>query len=186
MCVHHNSDLANEWLWIHVYTNEKGTGLIALSICKLHLTALFKDRHRQTHKYDLEVRHSTLRTLTNSFTLRARHQNGGILPEKWGENKRSLLLFLYRQVYFSFGPDSLCLDVYVLLTFGEILTFAEWVAIVTYICRETLTTHLIFVTTHHSYIYYRNLCTLCLLIGRIENITVLRSNLQAHSQGIKH
>ena len=29
-------------------------------------------RHTETDKYDLKVRHSTLRTLTNSLTLRAR------------------------------------------------------------------------------------------------------------------
>ena len=69
--MHHNSDLANEWLWIYLYTYEKGTGLIALSTCNLHLTALFTDTH--TDKYDLKVWHSTLRTVTNSFTLRARN-----------------------------------------------------------------------------------------------------------------
>ena len=49
-----------------------GTGYIGLSTWKVYLTALFTDRH--TDKYDLKVRHSTLRTLTNSFTLRVRNK----------------------------------------------------------------------------------------------------------------
>uniref|UniRef100_M4BDZ6 Uncharacterized protein n=1 Tax=Hyaloperonospora arabidopsidis (strain Emoy2) TaxID=559515 RepID=M4BDZ6_HYAAE len=34
---------------------------------------IYRHTHRQTDKYDLKVRHSTLRTVTNCFTLRARN-----------------------------------------------------------------------------------------------------------------
>ena len=39
-------------------------------LVRASLTALFTDTH--TNKYDLKVRHSSLLTLTNSFTLRVR------------------------------------------------------------------------------------------------------------------
>ena len=73
--LHHNSDLAKEWLRIRLYLWGGRTGWIVLRTCKVHLTALFTDTQTDTHtdKYDLKVRYATLRTLTNSFTLRARN-----------------------------------------------------------------------------------------------------------------
>uniref|UniRef100_M4B432 RxLR effector candidate protein n=1 Tax=Hyaloperonospora arabidopsidis (strain Emoy2) TaxID=559515 RepID=M4B432_HYAAE len=56
------------FLFCWLKTNgDLGTGLIALSTCKAHLTALFIDTQTGTHtdKYDLKVRHSTLRTVSH-------------------------------------------------------------------------------------------------------------------------
>ena len=82
--VRHNNDLAKEWLRIYPYTYEKGTGLIALRTCKVHLTAYLLTRtDTDTDKYDLKARRSTLRTVTNSFTLRARNQKIELDQSKW-------------------------------------------------------------------------------------------------------
>ena len=43
-------------------------------MCKVRLVALYTDRQTHTDEYNLKVRHSTLRTVTNSFTLRDRNQ----------------------------------------------------------------------------------------------------------------
>ena len=50
-------------------------------MCKVHLVALYTDRQTHTDEYNLKVRHSTLRTVTNSFTLRDRNQiNASFFP----------------------------------------------------------------------------------------------------------
>ena len=65
-----NSDLAKDWLQIYLYTYVGGQARSHLERVRYTYPRYLQTR---TDKYDLKVWLSTLRTVTNSFTLRARN-----------------------------------------------------------------------------------------------------------------
>ena len=85
MFVLQNSDLTKEWPRIYQQTD--------------------RHTHTDTHtdKYDLKVRHSILRTVTNSFTLRARNYFGGVW-KTWTNLKQDTGSSAYDAICFQTPP----------------------------------------------------------------------------------